>query len=260
MFVDFAFFREIQKHLHESRFFSWTTVEKHTNDNHWRKQHLSGCPGCHCTYLQKLFETVGVATVPPAALFFFQNISFWQLACKCAGILFRSCVPAPKQYRRQNSFVKEHLLEDPVWLRSSVEQTEENKTQVEQHLKRQERHWSQQQRQSQHHVPAAAPSSMTSAVHASPTRSSERSCIRSISAVAVSPFLICHLTLAEYVCHLAVVKAPRKCSRTATGSDYSDKGAVGGIANKNIYLQVFAHALERDRVFLIDFYNQVSQE
>ena len=61
---------------------------------------------------------------------------------------------------------------------------------MEQHSKRQERRCSQQQEQSQHHLPAVAPSSMTSAVRAkaSLTRSGERMCIRGVSAVVVSLF------------------------------------------------------------------------
>ena len=46
--------------------------------------------------------------------------------------------------------------------------------------------------------------------------------------------LICHSTFAESVCQLTTVKVPRRSSRTVTGSDLSDKGAVGTIVHKEI--------------------------
>ena len=67
---------------------------------------------------------------------------------------------------------------------------------VDQHSKRQERRCSQQQRQSQHHVPAPAPSSMTSAVHAkaSLARSRERVVHSQRFGRHSVTVLICHLT------------------------------------------------------------------
>ena len=90
-----------------------------TSDKHicWRIQHFSGCPGCHCTCLQTLLETVGFARAPPVTTVFVCTLvvgnSLVTLQGFCVVLMYErpSSPHARNQMSRKLYFVGSRMVE-----------------------------------------------------------------------------------------------------------------------------------------------------